>query len=62
VVLAGFSASASWIQASACMPVTPAVSYLLTGLARFSVDPGISHGTRKLTRTPRIIKKKKISS
>ena len=33
--------------------------YLLTGLAGCSVDPRISRGARKLTRTPRVKKKKK---
>jgi len=33
--------------------------YLPTGLAKCSVDPGISRGARKLARTPRVIKKKK---
>jgi hypothetical protein len=37
----------------------PAVPYLFTGLAGYSVDPGNSRGARKLTRTPRIIYKKK---
>jgi hypothetical protein len=36
------------------------VSYLFTGLAGCSVDPGNSRGARKLTRTPQVIKKKKI--
>jgi hypothetical protein len=39
--------------------VSPAVSYLPTGLARCSVGSGISCGVRKLTRTPRVTKKKK---
>ena len=56
-VLAGFPASASWVQASTCTPITTAVSYLSPGLARCSVGPGISRGARKLARTPRIIKK-----
>jgi hypothetical protein len=46
------------IRSSLCMPVTLAVPYLPTGLAGCSVDPGISRGARKLTRTPRVIKKK----
>jgi len=33
----GFLASVTWVRASACMPVTPAVSYLPTGLAGCSV-------------------------
>jgi hypothetical protein len=53
----GFLASVTWVRALACMSVTPAVSYLPTGLARCSVGPGmISCGTRKLVRTPRITK------
>jgi len=55
----GFPASASWVQTLACTPVTPAVPYLPTGLAGCSVGPEISRGARKLTRTPRVIKKKK---
>jgi len=55
----GFPASASWVQALVCTPVIPAVFYLPTRLAGCSVDPGISRGARKLTRTPRVIKKKK---
>jgi len=42
-----------------CMSVIPAVFYLSTGLAGCSVDPGISHGACKLTRTLRVIKKNK---
>jgi hypothetical protein len=42
-----------------CTPVTPAVLYLLTGLAGCSVDPGISRGARKLAQTPRVIKKRR---
>ena len=49
------------IESSLCgMPVTPAVSYLLTRLAGCSVDHGISRGAHKLTRTPTLIKKKKM--
>jgi len=55
----GFLTSVTWVRASACTPVTPAVSYLPTGLAGCSVDPRISCGTRKLARTPRVTKKKK---
>jgi hypothetical protein len=48
-------------SASLCMLVTPAVpymlTYMLTGLAGCSVDPGISCGACKLARTPRVIKK-----
>jgi hypothetical protein len=47
------------VRASACTPVTSTVSYLPTGLAGCSVNPGISCGARKLTR-PSQIKKKKI--
>ena len=45
-----------------CMFVILAVSYLFTGLAGCSVDPGISYGARKLAQTPRIKKKKKFGS
>jgi len=55
----GFLASVTWVRASTCTPVTPAVSYLPTGLAGCSVGPGISCGARKLTRTLRVTKKKK---
>jgi hypothetical protein len=34
------------------------VPYLSTGLVGCSVDPGNSRDARKLTRTPRVIKKK----
>jgi len=54
----GFLASVTWVRASACTPVIPAVSYLPTGLAGCSVGPGISCGARKLARTPRVTKKK----
>jgi ribosomal protein S12 methylthiotransferase accessory factor YcaO len=50
----GFLASVTWVRASACTSVIPAVSYLSTGLARYSVGPEISCGARKLARTPRI--------
>jgi hypothetical protein len=40
-------------------PVILAVSYLFTGLVRYLVDPGISHGAHKLTETPELYKKKK---
>jgi len=40
------------------MSVTLMVPYLSTGLVGCSVDPGNSRGARKLTRTPRVIKKK----
>jgi len=43
-----FPASASWVQALVCTSITPAVSYLSTGLAGCSVGPGISRGARKL--------------
>jgi hypothetical protein len=35
------------------------VSYLPTGLAGYSVGPGINFDARKLARTPRVTKKKK---
>ena len=41
------------------MFVTPAVPYMLTGLAGCSVGRGINRGARKLTRTPTLIQKKK---
>jgi len=49
----------SWVQASACTPVTLAVPYLPTRLVGCLVGPGISRGARKLVWTPRVIKKKK---
>jgi len=55
----GFFAFVTWVRASTCTPVIPAVSYLPIRLARCSVDPGISYGARKLARTPRVKKKKK---
>jgi hypothetical protein len=48
----------SRVRPSMCTSVTPAVSYLSIGLAGCSVDPRNSRDTRKLTRTPRVIKKK----
>jgi len=53
----GFFVSASWIQASACMSVTPAVPYLSTRIAGCSVGPEISRAAHNLTQTPRVIKK-----
>ena len=41
------------------MSVILVVSYLFTGFAGCSVNPGISCGARKLTRTPRVKKKEK---
>jgi hypothetical protein len=41
------------------MSVIFAVFYLFTGLAGYSVDSGITRGTRKLIGIPRLIKKKK---
>jgi hypothetical protein len=38
----------------------PAVLYMLTRLAGYSVGPGISCGARKLVQTPRVTKKKRI--
>jgi len=43
------------------MFVIPVVSYMPIELVGYSVDPGISHGTRKLVRTPWVIKKKQLS-
>jgi hypothetical protein len=48
----------TWVRASTCTPVTPAVSYLPIGLAGCSVGSEISCGARKLAQTPRVIKKK----
>ena len=42
-----------------CMFVISVVSYLSTGLAGCSVNPGNSRGARKLARTSRVIKKNK---
>lgn len=44
------------------MPVIPVVSYLYTGLAGYSMSPGISRGACKLIRTPRVIYIKKKTS
>jgi len=55
----GFLVFVTWVRASAWMSVTSAVSYLFTKLAGCSVSPGISCGTCKLVRTPRVTKKKK---
>jgi hypothetical protein len=41
------------------MFVIPAVPYLSIGLAGYSVNLEISRDARELTRTPRVIKKKK---
>jgi len=57
--LDSFPASGSWVQFSTCILVIPAIFYLFTELAGYSVNPKISHSARKLTRTPRVIKKKK---
>jgi hypothetical protein len=43
------------------MLVIPAMLYLPTRLAGYSVDPEISRSTRKLTRTSQVIKKQKKS-
>jgi len=56
----GLLFSVSWVRASACMLVILAVSYLSTWLVRCSVDPRISCGARKLARTSRVTKKKKM--
>jgi hypothetical protein len=42
------------------MFVTPVVFYISTGFAGCSVDRRISYGIRKLTRTPRVIKKQNL--
>jgi hypothetical protein len=46
-----------WVRVFTCMPVIPAVPYMLTGLAGCSVGPEISRSARKLARTPCVIKK-----
>jgi len=43
-----------------CMPVTPAVPYLLLDLQDVQWAVGNSRGVRKLTRTPHVNNKKKI--
>ena len=55
----GFIVSVSWVQASACTSVTPAMSYLFIRLAGCSVDPEINRDACKLARTPQVIKIKK---
>jgi len=42
-----------------CMFIIPVIFYISTGLARCLVDLKISHDTRKLARTLRVIKNKK---
>ena len=42
-----------------CMPVTPAVPYLLLGLQDVQQAVGNSRGARKLARTPHVNQKKK---
>ena len=46
------------VQASLVYACHPAVPYMFTGLTGCSVSPGISCGARKLTRIPRVTKKK----
>ena len=48
----------SRVRPSMCMPVTPAVSYLLLGLQDVQWAVGNSRGARKLARTPHVNKKK----
>jgi hypothetical protein len=60
LVLVEFPASAFWVQVLMYMSVILMVFYLSTGLAGCSMNPGINHGARKLTRIPRIIKKKNL--
>jgi hypothetical protein len=48
----------SRVRPSMYTSIISAVPYLFTGLSGCSVDPGNSRGARKLTRTPRVIKKK----
>ena len=54
-----FLVSAHQVRTFVCTFVIPALPYLPTGLAGYSVGSGISRGARKLTRTPQVIKKKK---
>ena len=49
----------TWIRFFLCMFVTTAMLYLFIGLAGCSVNPMISRCTRKLARTPQVIKKNK---
>jgi hypothetical protein len=49
--------SSARVLALLCTLVIPAVPYMLTGLAGYLVDPGISCGARKLVRTSWIKKK-----
>jgi len=58
----GFLVSVTLVRVSACMSVTPAVSYLFIGLAGCSVGPEISCGACKLAWTPQIKKKKKVGA
>jgi hypothetical protein len=57
--LAGFPCLYALGLSLACTSVTPAMSYLSTGLTGCLVGPRISRSARKLARTPRVIKKKK---
>jgi hypothetical protein len=56
---ARFALSPSRVWFFMCTSVIFVVPYLSIGLAGCSVDSGNSRGARKLTRTPRVIKKKK---
>jgi hypothetical protein len=59
VVYRGLVPPPSRIRPSMCMPVTPAVPYLLLGLQDVQWAVGNSRGARKLARTPHVNKKKK---
>ena len=59
VVHRGFVPSPSRVRLSMCMPVTPAVPYLLLDLQDVQWAVGNSRGARKLARTPHVNKKKK---
>ena len=53
-----FPFSVSGFKHHLCTPVIHVVSYMLTGLAGCSVNPGISCGACKLARTPQVTKNK----
>jgi hypothetical protein len=58
VVHRGLVPPPSRVRSSMCMPVTPAVPYLLLGLQDVQWTVGNSRGARKLTRTPHVNQKK----
>jgi hypothetical protein len=59
VVYRGLVPPPSQVRRSMCMPVTPAVPYLLLGLQDVQWAVGNSRGARKLARTPHMNQKKK---